>query len=249
MSHLAADGTTFWHFFNTWSHISRRRVQPGEASTPPPPLPPDFDRRCFSAMFDLPLRIPFSYEKIPRFGSRRKILPTQTRFFQFSKMKIAQLKAKANTEAGANTATIISSLEALMANLWVSVTRSHGLHGNEEVTYFIAVGLRQRMQPPLPNEYFGNAVRVVAAKSTAGELLNHGGFGLAARRINEAIASQTPTAVRAHLEEWAKRPVLLGSTELPKSFVMTGGSQRFDLFGNDFGWGGAEREISCLTGG
>uniref|UniRef100_A0A2N9IEL3 Uncharacterized protein n=1 Tax=Fagus sylvatica TaxID=28930 RepID=A0A2N9IEL3_FAGSY len=45
---------------------------------------------------------------------------------------------------------------------------------NQEVHYHPVVGTRQRIQPPLPEEYFGNAVLHGNVTTTAGNLLEHG---------------------------------------------------------------------------
>ncbi|KAL6220404.1 hypothetical protein ACLB2K_008160 [Fragaria x ananassa] len=87
------------------------------------------------------------------------------RAFHFPKEKVAKLKAKANAEMGTNT---ISSLQALVAHLWRATTRGrHDLKSDEETTYRIAIGLRQRLKPPFPNHYMGNAILVVQVKALA----------------------------------------------------------------------------------
>ena len=79
--------------------------------------------------------------------------PTQERVF--TKEQIAVLKAKANTEMGTNR---ISSLQALLAHLWVSVIRNRPLPEDQETKYIIPIDMRPRVHPPLPQQYFGVAV-------------------------------------------------------------------------------------------
>nr|POF08689.1 putative acetyltransferase [Quercus suber] len=62
------------------------------------------------------------------------------------------------------------------------------------------MGTRQRIQPPLPEKYFGNALLIGNVTTSAGNLLKHG-LGWAALQINKVVASQTteegrPIAVR-----------------------------------------------------
>lgn len=111
----------------------------------------------------------------PSDSSRRAV-------FHFSKEKVAELKAKANAEMGTNN---ISSLQSLMAHNWRATTRGRRLHPNQEVSYLIAAGLRQRLKQMLPKEYFGNAVLGVTVRYTAGELMQHG-LGWAASQINKS---------------------------------------------------------------
>ncbi|GMN30217.1 hypothetical protein TIFTF001_002755 [Ficus carica] len=222
MSHCACDGASFWHFFNIWSEIARR----GGVSRCCRPV---FSRdRYFEGVIDLPIRnIPISRNKI---SDKRYVLPPnlQQRMFHFSKEKIAELKAKANAEIGITNSNeiMISSLQALMAHLWISVTRNRRLDLDETVSYMVIMGLRQRFRPPLPEEYFGSSIRAVSAKCTAKELLEQG-LGWAARKINRMIASQTAMEVRKSLKDWAKSPVLPQMGKFPANTLMTGSSPRF----------------------
>ncbi|GFZ16146.1 HXXXD-type acyl-transferase family protein [Actinidia rufa] len=78
------------------------------------------------------------------------------------------LKAKANAEM--NT-TCISSLQALLAHLWRTVVRCQHIEANQEVKYVVAVSARLRLQPPLPEGYFGNTISNEIVTITAGELV------------------------------------------------------------------------------
>lgn len=241
INHVAADGTSFWHFLNTWSEIARTGTGSDIISQPRPV----FGRHEFyDGLIDLPIRLPFPCNEImskqhmaapPSDSSRRAV-------FHFSKEKVAELKAKANAEMGTNN---ISSLQSLMAHIWRATTRGRRLHPNQEVSYLIAAGLRQRFKQMLPKEYFGNAVLGVNVRSTAGELMQHG-LGWAASQINKAIASLTPEQVSKSLENWVKAPTFLSTLWDPKSVVLfTGSSPQFNVYGNDFGWG---RPVAVLCG-
>ncbi|KAF3447259.1 hypothetical protein FNV43_RR12439 [Rhamnella rubrinervis] len=227
MNHCVGDGTSFWHFFNTWSEICRRGGCADQLSQPYPDL--RRDQQYLNGIADLPIRIHrFQYHGIPERPVRA---PLQQRVLHFPKERISQLKAQANAEMGTN---YISSLQALMAHLWISITRSRRLNADEEVAYRIAVGTRQRVEPTLPEEYLGNAVVGREVKSTAGELVKKG-LGWAALQINKMIASQTPEEIRKFLQDWVKSPNKL--IKLVEISLFTGSSQRFDVYGNDFGWG------------
>ncbi|KAL6273691.1 hypothetical protein ACE6H2_024383 [Prunus campanulata] len=220
MNHCVVDGSSFWHFFNTWSEISRSG---SDEIFQPPPV---FDRQFLDGVVDLPIHIPFSDSKIPDKLNPPISLNYLQRVFHFSKEKTAQLKSKANAEMGTHN---ISSLQALMAHLWRAVTRASHLNLDQEIIYKIAVGLRQKLKPPLPKEYLGNALQGVHVKSIAGELLQHE-LGWAALHINKTIASLTAEQVMKVLEDWAK----------PYR-----SSPRFNVYGNDFGWG---RPVAVRSG-
>ncbi|XP_059457383.1 uncharacterized acetyltransferase At3g50280-like [Corylus avellana] len=229
LNHSVVDGTTFWRFFNTWSRISTGSANSTSQS------PPIIGLGFLDGIIDLPIHIPFQFQRneIHEDESSNTCPPLKQRVFHFSKEKIQQLKAKANAEMSTNK---ISSLQAVLAHLWRSVVRSRRLNADEEVFYCLLVGLRQRLQPPLPEEYLGNAILVVNVKATAGDLLEQG-LGWAASQINKTIASQKAEEIKKYVEDWIKTPKFLTPTSLPSNRLVTGSSPRFNVYGNDFGWG------------
>ncbi|PON42989.1 Transferase [Parasponia andersonii] len=228
MNHSVADGTSFWHFLNTWSGISSSQNDVVSRLAPP-----FLGREYLNGVVDLPVRFPFCPPRARSFTPP----PLKQRIFHYSKPKIAELKAKANAEMGFTAQHKISSLQSLMAHLWVSITRNRNFNGNEQVSYGVFIGLRTRMVPPLPEEYLGNAVQLGVAKSTAGELLERG-LGWAALKINESIYSVTAgVEVKKLLKDWVENPSLMKIEGIPRNMLTTGSSPRFDVYGNDFGLG------------
>lgn len=236
MNHVVLDGTSFWQFFNTWSEISRSGEGGGGGGVSSH-IPPLYFGREFldNNNINLPIRILFKPEYFAKNPNKPPSL--KQRMFHFSKENIAKLKAKANEEMG--TAKI-SSLQAILAHLFVSITRNRNLKPDEAVTYKVIVGLRSRTDPPLPERYFGNAVLFGSVGATAGEVLEKG-FGWAAWQMNRMVASQTSEEVNKFLKDWAQNPKIVsqfrGSHDLGNGRLITGSSPRFDVFGNDFGWG------------
>lgn len=96
--------------------------------------------------------------------------------------------------------------------------------------------MRQRLQPPLPDQYLGNAILFGMVTSSVGELLERG-LGWAAWEMNKMIAAQTEQDVRKLLEVWIKNPKVPNLGSLASNSLLTGSSPWFDVFGNDFGWG------------
>ncbi|KAL6224841.1 hypothetical protein ACLB2K_003696 [Fragaria x ananassa] len=242
MNHSVGDGTCFWNFFNTWSEISRSGT-----STMAKPI---FGREFLDGIIHLPIRIPFFQYLNPE---DKVVLPMPSlkqRVFHFRKEKIAALKSKANAQMATCK---ISSLQALMGHLWVSITRARGLISSatedavsQEITkYIVIVGMRQRLHVPLSDQYLGNAVLFVTATTTVGELLQ-GGLGFAAMEPNKVIALQTEQEVKTFLEGFVENPSLpKGSAVMKSNSLITGSSPRFDVYGNDFCWG---RPVAVRSG-
>ncbi|KAG5532521.1 hypothetical protein RHGRI_026968 [Rhododendron griersonianum] len=217
MNHAVVDGSSFWHFFNSWSEMSR-----GSGSISQPPI---FE--CwFPTGVGCPIRLPFTLKEMEGAYFPQSL---EARVFHFTKANIAALKAKANAEAGAST---ISSLQALLAHLWLSVVRCRSIP--QVVTYALQISARGRLKDPsLPEGYFGNKVHPMVITTTAGELLEKG-VGWAALEMNKAIALQTSDQVRNFWKCWLENPKLPKCGAFPKNGLVTTSSPRF---GNDFGWG------------
>ncbi|XP_026385429.1 protein ENHANCED PSEUDOMONAS SUSCEPTIBILTY 1-like isoform X2 [Papaver somniferum] len=231
-NHVVGDGTSFWHFFSTWAEICRKKGNVESIS----PLPP-ITKRWFSEEEQQEdytgFNLPFSHhdEFIERTIASP---PLSKRIFHFSAQSITQLKSKANSEACTNK---ISSLQALSALVWRSVTRVLGVHEEQETACRLLVNDRLRLNPPLSINYFGCCAGSVTGITTSRELLGHE-LGWAAWLLHEAVASRTDDKVRQWLNVWPKNPSFLPVRRVPgQAMVSIGSSPRFDMYGCEFGWG------------
>ncbi|KAK9135938.1 hypothetical protein Syun_015268 [Stephania yunnanensis] len=250
MNHVAADGTSFWHFVNTWSEICRRTKGSDHlvlAHDPP------VSQRWFPDDIRPPIRLRFAKEhhckQLTTSPPMLQPLPLTQRVFHFSLESIARLKAKANVEQPKtlnNTPIKISSLQAVLSHIWLGVTRARRLPSDEETSYVLMIGNRPRLVPPLPKQYSGNAVNVVTVVAKAEELLEHG-IGWAAAQFNQEINSHDDAAIRSGLSSWVRKPQWPSLADFfSKSVLLTGSSPRFNVYGNDFGWG---RPVAVRSGG
>ncbi|KAF9609393.1 hypothetical protein IFM89_015734 [Coptis chinensis] len=223
MNHSVVDGSSFWHFINSWSEISRNR------SAHQISRPPNFNR-CFH---NLPIRIP-----VPRSEklTRSHMPALEQRVFYFSPQNIAKLKAKANLDI-TNNNIIISSLQAVLAHVWRAVTRARKVDSDVEVIYMVLTGNRARLNPPLHEDYFGSATGSGLASAKATELVNQG-LGFGAELLNRGVNLHNDAMIRDRWDNWVKEPKFyLDGLPTDKPLLITGSSPRFNMYGNDFGWG------------
>ena len=110
-------------------------------------------------------------------------------FSTSQKDKNAVLKVRANAEMGTHK---ISSLQALLAHLWRSVIRNRRLLEDQETMYRFPKGMRPRLHPPLPQQYFGAPVQLGMVTMKEGELLKLG-LDHAAWQLNKVISTYTET--------------------------------------------------------
>ncbi|XP_039117853.1 protein ENHANCED PSEUDOMONAS SUSCEPTIBILITY 1-like isoform X1 [Dioscorea cayenensis subsp. rotundata] len=232
-NHIVADGFSFWHFMNSWSEISR-------TSSHSITLPPSHER-WFIDSCTPPIRLPFQQPQdlIKSYSSPQ----LDECALHFSAEVVAKLKAKANKEMQTNK---ISSLQALLAHVWRSVTRARCLKPDQPTGYFLAMGNRSRLDLPLPSAYMGNSLQIAdAVRILAGELVG-GSLGWAANLLNEAVASVTHDKIIEFLDSWPKCPSFNDISQFAPCDLFTGSSPRFDVYGNDFGWG---KPIAVRSGG
>lgn len=232
INHLVADGASFWSFFKTWTEICSATRK----TFPPLPL-----RGWFLPEIDYPIRIPIS-ETVPsspvRVVASSSLLYLRKKMFRFTRRHISELKAKANAEVAAaayGEHLKISSFQAVLAHMWRSIIRNSDLDPEEVIHFKLPMDLRQRLNPPLQKECFGNMVGLPTAITTAGEMLDNG-LGWAALQLDKTVRSQTNEELKRFAEDWVKNPKIPNGLMLNNSFLV-GSSPRFNVFGNDFGWG------------
>ncbi|KAI3842711.1 hypothetical protein MKW98_015378 [Papaver atlanticum] len=256
MNHSVCDGTSFWHFFNSWSEISRETTTTTTTHHGISRIP--FLKRWFPESAGTPIQLLFSIDS-KSFKETYTSTTTATsasqlelKFFHFTAENIAGLKAKANLCISAeSTSAKISSLQALLAHFWVAITRARYLNQDDETSYLLAINYRGRLNPPVPQEYFGNLSGAGLVTVKVGELLERG-IGWGSLLLNQVIMSHNDKAIRSSCDSWIDKPILLvpfnsaSSSRSGHSLLLTGSSPRFNMYGNDFGWG---RPIAVRSAG
>ncbi|CAA7019452.1 unnamed protein product [Microthlaspi erraticum] len=231
-NHMVADGVSMWRFLHTWSKI----CSSGLASEHQPLAL----KGWFLDGIDYPIHIPVSDAKrpSPTSGELSAVPITKEKVFHFTKKNISELKAKANSEVGSSDMTI-SSLQAVAAHMWRSIIRHSGLRREGETHCKVVVDLRQRLNPPLENNCFGNMISTAPATTTVEELLDHG-LGWAALQINKFVRSLTNESLKSFAEDWVSNVKNLKSglgSRMVGDTLVVASSPRFDVYNNDFGWG------------
>eukprot|EP00268_Persea_americana_P040978 TRINITY_DN407_c1_g1_i3.p1 TRINITY_DN407_c1_g1~~TRINITY_DN407_c1_g1_i3.p1 ORF type:complete len:415 (-),score=65.02 TRINITY_DN407_c1_g1_i3:384-1628(-) len=232
-NHVVGDGTSFTHFLNVWSEITRRGGEGGDCISDA-----TVGERWFGDLDRSLVRLPFS--GVDDFIERFEAPLLRERIFHFAPESIARLKEKANQACNSNK---ISSFQALYALVWRAI-RARKLPPDQGTHCQLIVGNQTRLQPPSSPHYFGNCTQGAASTSTTAQLLSHD-LGWAAGLVHQPVAAQTDAAVRRTLDAWVKAPVVLRPSKFERWNVMMTGSPRFNIYGNDFGWG---RPVAIRSG-
>ncbi|CAK7324913.1 unnamed protein product [Dovyalis caffra] len=264
VNHAVTDGTSFWHFFNTFAEICQGSKKISKS--------PNFSR---NTMFNSPavLQFPAGGPKVTFSGEE----PLRERIFHFSREAIVKLKLKANsTNLICNSAEIfgkqsnhrwkvvngesngkvaplflknektaeISSFQSLSAQLWRSVTRARKLTPSKMTTFRMAVNCRHRLEPRLEPYYFGNAIQSIPTVASAGELLSKD-LSFGAELLHQNVVAHGDSTVRKGIADWEKDPRLFPLGNFDGASITMGSSPRFPMYDNDFGWG---RPVAVRSG-
>ncbi|XP_024972920.1 uncharacterized acetyltransferase At3g50280-like [Cynara cardunculus var. scolymus] len=237
INHMVVDGTSYWHFFNSWSEVFQSKTQNGNIA--PISRPPVLERWIPTGS-DPVLSLPFTHND--EFLDRPNRPFLRERIFHFSSESLSKFKAKVNSEC--NT-TKISTLQCLSALMWRCVTRARRAPENKETGCRLAVNNRSRLSPPLPDNYFGNSIQTVRVVTTAGVLLDQS-LGWAAWMLHELVMNHGDKAIKEFVGSWVKRPFVYKMSQLfDGDSIQMGSSPRFDIYGNEFGLG---KGVAVLSG-
>ncbi|KAI3964074.1 hypothetical protein MKW92_035872 [Papaver armeniacum] len=230
MNHVVCDGACVLYFSKLWSLISKGLIN--HISHPPPV---NLEPRWFPNNTNFPIHLPFS--SIDKLFVKRYVPDPllRERSFHFTPDKIAKLKAMVNSDH--NRTSPVSALQAVLAHIWIAITRARNLRPNESVSHTLVISFRDRLDPPVSIGYFGNLIQIAGASVKAGDLLVKGDkFG--ALLLNQAIETCDSNHIERYWQSWVKNPVLPSIYDLiSPTYLGVVGSTRFDQYGNDFGWG------------
>ncbi|KZV93946.1 hypothetical protein EXIGLDRAFT_716574 [Exidia glandulosa HHB12029] len=112
----------------------------------------------------------------------------------FSPAEIQRIYLAASTES-----IKISRLDALLAHVWSCIIRARQLDAHVEEVYLdVTLGMRSRVDPPLPDNFMGSPILLTHASASPSTLTTTS----AASSIREVMSRFTPPAVAALLHEW-----------------------------------------------
>ncbi|KAH7510580.1 hypothetical protein FEM48_Zijuj10G0003400 [Ziziphus jujuba var. spinosa] len=238
MNHIVADGNSFCYFLSMWSHIFQQQQQQQNIITisRPPML-----ERWFPDGYGPVLKVPFALRSFDSFTIPQPP-PRRARIFHLYSQAIANIKAKAiadltatNNPNANGVIPKISSFQALSAFLWRTITQVRNLPPDRTLLLVSPINNRSRLDPPLPAEYFGNAVGMIAVITTAGELLSNN-LGWAAWKINQAVVNYDDTQVGQWLHDWLKSPrCLMPDDQIKLCSVVVNDFSKFSTIDNEFG--------------
>ncbi|KAG8364647.1 hypothetical protein BUALT_Bualt18G0019100 [Buddleja alternifolia] len=243
--HALADGSSIINFMKTWALLNRFG---SNIHVIDEKYFPSFDRTMVQDEEGLDSRAWNLVNKSRAFPIEPP--PRPSLIFPINKVRATFIMTKNQVQSLkeyvlANRPNIghISSFLVICAYIWTCSEKSVHSAGvetnNDEPVYFsFAADCRARLNPPLPQNYFGNCVVFVAAQSRHGLIKGNEGFVIAAKSIADAIKKTL----------YSEKGILDGS-DWPVDFkrfsgrrvISVAGSPRFDVYEVDYGWGNPKK--------
>jgi shikimate O-hydroxycinnamoyltransferase len=222
MHHVTMDGAGAFQFIQTWTALAR-----GE---PVPDAPPFHDRTLLRARS--PPHVPFEHPVYsPSYlnGSPR---PFVTRVYAVPPKLLADIKSRCAEGA--------STYCAVTAHLWRAMCVARGLPADGDTRLRVPANIRQRLRPPLPASYFGNAIVRDLVTVKVGDVLSRP-LGFVADRIKRAVSRVDDAFVRSVIDylelESEKGSQAARGQFMPESDLWVVSWLGMPIYDADFGWG------------
>lgn len=227
MQHHVADGYSGIHFINSWSDVAR-----GQGVS----LPPFIDRTLLRARNPPTPSFPhIEYQPPPSMATPNTTPPpssTAVNIFHVSRNHLNLLKSR--TPVTSSTPRF-SSYSILAAHVWRCACAARALPPNQLSKLYIATDGRKRLQPSLPDGYFGNVIFTATPLATAGEMAE------AAETIQAALARMDDEYLRSALDYLEVQPDLTALVRGAHTFrcpnIGITSWVSLPIHEADFGWG------------
>lgn len=255
--HSLLDGKSSIMFIKSWAYLCKQIRSLEVHNVNPsllPELTPCFDRTVIKD----PDGIDMAYVKhwMDFTGSSNtrslKVLATAVdkeassdlvrKTFELSGKAIKKLRDKVekiNNEAGESKQLHLSTFVLTCAHAYVCLTKAKGVEASTTVMFAVGGDCRGGLDPPIPLNYFGNCVGSVIGEAEASDIMWDNGVVVVAEKLSEMIKELKGNGVQGSEDKIVKTMAMLKQ----KGHVMltVAGSNRFDDYGSDFGWGRPEK--------
>ncbi|WJX31788.1 shikimate O-hydroxycinnamoyltransferase [Trifolium repens] len=251
-NHLLCDGLGAIKFITSWAKVARGETLEANEL-------PFLDRTLlkFSHTPSEPHFEHFELKPLPLIlgrndTSEERKKKTSATMLKLSSEQVDKLKKKANEDdvlvMKKKGSRPYSRYEAIGAHIWRSASKARELDENQESVVRFNADIRTRLVPPLPMNYFGNALTQTATKGYIGEITSKP-LGYVAQKIREATELVSDEFIRSQIDvirsfenlDDARKLFLNSEGEIAPYF----GNPNFQLtswmsmpiYEADFGWG------------
>ncbi|KAH1238452.1 hypothetical protein AAZX31_08G241100 [Glycine max] len=259
--HSVLDGKSSTLFIQAWSSLCQTNDDESSESSSPslaPKLVPFFNRSVIRTPSELGLNFPTNWTE-----ALTKLFPTGNSDGRC--LKLLPFPPRLEDEVRATFVLTGADLEKLRKGVlskWDIVERgteseaprlsSFAIHGvekeKEKFAFAFTVDCRARLEPPIPENYFGNCVWGNLVDADPLDFIKEEAFGIVAKSIHSKIKEMLDKGI-FHGADSSFSKYESMAKEKVEVFAIAG-SNRFGVYGTDFGWGKpAKVEITSVDRG
>ncbi|KAE8735220.1 Shikimate O-hydroxycinnamoyltransferase [Hibiscus syriacus] len=231
--HTVADGPAELHFINSWADMARGTC---------PTIAPVLDRSILRAR-DPPSPKVHHVEFEPSPPLKTISDPSIPRPSIVSVFKITaeQVKALKDQVNGTSVNTKYSTYSILAAHIWRCAIKARDLALDQQIRLTIPIDSRNRLRPPLPPGYFGNAIFYAPLDGLAGEFQSEP-FIDTVKRIHEIVNRMDDEYLRSAIDSIEMtadvRTMRRGPATMRCPNLSINSWVWLPIHDADFGWGG-----------
>ncbi|KAK7333587.1 hypothetical protein VNO80_30363 [Phaseolus coccineus] len=194
ISHPMTDATGIIRLVNNWAKVARgEELLPSEI--------PFLDRRglILPPQHSSPdVKLP-EWKPVPRTPQMEQ-KKRSALLLKLTSSQVERLKKKANEKDSKEGVRPYTSFEVVAAHIWRSAAKARESGDNHPTFVRFSVNFRSRLNPPLPQNYFGNALaKGVTPKCYEGDIISNP-LGFSAEKIREAAHAVTDEFIRSQLK-------------------------------------------------
>lgn len=239
MNHVVADASTFIRFVKLWATIHKSQAEPTVLDSA---LLPSYDRTTMVQQTKTLASNIWQHQKNIKFEGSRPLHPTSNILATFVLKEADLLRLKKRVKAQRPSLSHVSSFTVACAYIWACVVKSRvecGEKGGEMEFEWLGftAECRSYLDPPLPDNYFGNCIIPCTIFAKTEDLVSHDGLIHAAYVMGEKIR-QSLRSEEGVVGGLGKLLPTGPSAALPRGRVVgITGSPKFDAYNIDFGFG------------
>ncbi|RWR93054.1 LOW QUALITY PROTEIN: ATP-NAD kinase-like domain-containing protein [Cinnamomum micranthum f. kanehirae] len=226
--HVAADGRSLTHFMKSWSSINKTGDLSSIAPLPSYNRAVIKDPGALKKMFtDQMAQIKFE-----KSVERTRVDDPARATFVLTRCDIERLRKRVTPRVDPDRIRF-STFALACGYVSVCLVKARGHDVRDEVVCFsFWADCRTRLNPPVPDTYFGNCIASVFAEANGRNLGGDEGLVTAAEAIGRAVERLGDGVLRG-AENWIPKYASMAN----KRIILVAGSPRFRVYETDFGWG------------
>lgn len=247
--HAVMDGRTSTSFMKSWAHTCKT----SSSWLLPDRLTPFYDRTVIKDPGEV--EATFLEAWLKQAGPENRSLklmespvpPSSVRAtFELSREDIEKLREYVSGRSSKNGPIRLSTFSVVCGYTWSCIAKSSEISKGKKTILAYNVDCRSRLKPAVPPTYFGNCVIFGMAVAKAEDLSAQEGAVSAIEAVSKAVKSWGDNDINDNIVEAAKTMASFldsadqGSTSSsgpPEISIGIAGSNRFEVYSIDFGWG------------